>query len=331
MRLSPRLVVPLLATFSVWPGVAATQEARITAIENVHVLTMTDAGALERQTVIVENDRIVSLTQRGQVPSGARVIDGSNMTLLPGLADMHVHYRFADQGPLFLANGVTTVRDTWGRTFSFSGDALAKAGVLAGPHVYASGPLMDGENPAWPGSLVVTSPDEARGAVAAAAVAGFRAVKLYNGLDEQTFRAAVATAHEFDMQVWAHTPTALTYDDMLALGVDSLEHLWRTQYALMDARPDPALPPLYQGVFGWARVDDARMSDLARRTAEAGLWNVPTLTIHTQLFENAANAEEFFSRPTMKYVGQAVIQMWRGSAGADGPGGRGNEGGARRP
>ena len=151
-------------------------------------------------------------------------------------------------------------------------------------------------------------------------MAGFRAVKLYNGLDEQTFRAAVATAHEFDMQVWAHTPTALTYDDMLALGVDSLEHLWRTQYALMDARPDPALPLLYQGVFGWERVDDARMSDLARRTAEAGLWNVPTLTIHTQLFENAANPDEFFNRPEMKYVGQAVIQMWHGSEGEMAPG-----------
>ncbi len=122
MRVRPWLSVTLLATFSVWPGVAATQETSITAIENVRVLTMTDAGALERQTVIVENDRIVSLTQGGaEAPSGARVIDGSNMTLLPGLADMHVHYRFADFGPLFLANGVTTVRDTWGRTLSFSG------------------------------------------------------------------------------------------------------------------------------------------------------------------------------------------------------------------
>ncbi len=115
------------------------------------------------------------------------------------------------------------------------------------------------------------------------------------------------------MQVWAHTPVALTYDDMLALGVDSLEHLWPTQYSLMDARPIRRYHVSTRGMVG--AVEDARMSDLARRTVEAGLWNVPTLTIHTQLFEYAANAEEFFGRPEMKYVGQAVIQMWRGSEG----------------
>jgi imidazolonepropionase-like amidohydrolase len=231
------------------------------------------------------------------------------MTLLPGLADMHVHS--PEFGPLFLANGITTVRQPWGQTFSFTGDALAKAGVIAGPHIYASGPIMDGENPTVPGSLIVTSPDEARGAIAAQAAMGFRAIKLYHGLDPQTFSAAVAAAHELNMQVWAHTPSALTYNDMLALGVDSIEHLWFTQYSLMDSPPNPALPVLAQGVSGWNRVEDGRMSDLAARTAEAGLWNVPTLTIHTQLYEYAANAEEFFDRPETEYLGSGLIQFWR--------------------
>jgi hypothetical protein len=142
-------------------------------------------------------------------------------------------------------------------------------------------------------------------------VAGFRAVKLYEKLDAQTFSAAVVAAHGLDLQVWAHIPFSLSYDDMLALGVDSIEHLYFTQYTLLDARPDAALPLMVQVLSGWDRVAEARMSDLAARTVEAGLWNVPTLTITTQRLEHAVNVEAFFRRPETKYLPQAVIRAWR--------------------
>lgn len=279
--------------------------------ENVRVLTMTDAGTLENRTVIVKGDRIDSIAESlVEAPISARVIDASGMTLLPGLADMHAHYDEPELGPLFLANGVTTVRQPLGMAHSFSGDALAKAGILAGPHVYASGPIMDGRYTSREGFLRVATPDEARGAVAAQAAMGFRAVKLYDGLNRETFSDAVSAAHEFKLQVWAHTPYAMSYEDVLALGVDSIEHLWLAQYSLMDARPDPALP-LARGVWGWNFVEDTRMAELAARTAEAGVWNVPTLTTYTQTQEHAANADEFFSRPEAEYLPPRLIRLWR--------------------
>jgi hypothetical protein len=299
MRARPLFGALLLASvFSIWSQLALAQQTSVTVFENVRVLTMTEAGVLERGTVIVAGDRISSVTpSAAEPPPGARVIDGRGMTLLPGLADMHAHYNLADIGPLFVINGITTVRETNRFVpFGFSPDgldALAKAGALVGPHTYASGPLMDGANPTWAFSVVLTSPAEARGAVAAQAAAGFRAVKLYHGLDGQTFSAAVAAAHELDMQVWAHTPAALTYLDMLDLGVDSIEHLWGTQYSLMDARPNRELSLQEQGVVGWDGVNEGRMPGLAASTAKAGLWNVPTFTVYTQLFEYATNADEF--------------------------------------
>ena len=318
MRVRLWLVCALLTpAFSFWPGLAAAQRAGVTVFENVRVLTMSDSGVLERATVVVAGDRISSVSiSAAQPPAGARTIDGSGMTLLPGLADMHVHYRWADFGPLFLINGVTTVRDTAGNAGNFTGDALAKAGAIAGPHIYASGPLMDGEPPTFPGSFVVTSPEQARGAVGAQAAAGFRAIKLYNNLDAETFKAAVATAQSLDMQVWAHTPVALTYEDMLELGVDSIEHLFAEQYSLMDERRNPALPPNNEGLSRWQGVDEARIPALAARTAAAGLWNVPTLTVHKQLMERALDADNFLRQPEVTYLGQGVIQMWRASPSA---------------
>jgi len=316
MRVRPWLVIALFTLrFSLWPGLAAAQEASITVFENVRVLTMSDAGVLERATVVVDGDRISSVGRSAaQLPAGARRIDGSGMTLLPGLADMHVHYISSDFGPLFLINGVTSVRDTAGNAGNFTGDALAKTGAIAGPNIYPSGPLMDGDPPTFPGSLVVTNPEQARGAVAAQAAAGFRAIKLYNKLDADTFKAAVATAKALDMQVWAHTPVALTYEDMLELRVDSIEHLFAEQYSMMDERRNPAAPPNDEGLSRWAGVEEARMPALAARTAKAGVWNVPTLTVHKQLFERSLNAEDFLRQPEVKYLGQGVIQLWRAAS-----------------
>ncbi len=71
--------------------------------------------------VIIAGDRITGVTdaRRARIPAGAQVIDGRGKFLIPGLWDMHVHLVFGDwfpnaqaiSLPLFVANGVTGVRD----------------------------------------------------------------------------------------------------------------------------------------------------------------------------------------------------------------------------
>ena len=79
---------------------------------------------LADRTIILENGKIKAVLGPGQevaVPPGARVIPGQGRYVLPGLIDAHVHLvhrlNFAhvtgdEVLPLFLANGVTSVRDT---------------------------------------------------------------------------------------------------------------------------------------------------------------------------------------------------------------------------
>src|SRR5258708_7219938 len=72
------------------------------------------------QTVVVQGDRIVQVG--GKIPPHARVIDATGQFLMPGLWDMHVHSAFGDWFPggrdiilpLYIANGVTGVRDMGG-------------------------------------------------------------------------------------------------------------------------------------------------------------------------------------------------------------------------
>ena len=198
-------------------GAAFSDDRAVTVFRNVQVLTMTDAGAIPSATVTVEDDRIVSVvTDAGEAHDGARLIDGSGKTLMPGLADMHVHYWSEAQGVLYLANSVTTLRNPWGSAATLNLDAGAKRGSYIGPHVYNSGPLMDGPEPIWgEGSLQLTTPEQAIGAVESQRATGYRAVKLYEGLTPEIYAAAVKAAKDRDMQVWTHVPEGMTVEEVV--------------------------------------------------------------------------------------------------------------------
>ena len=134
---------------------------------------------------------------------------------MPGLADMHVHFirssitlKFHSSlskdpalrtgmpasasddherenqalGLLFVANGVTTVRNMWGDPAI---DAFAKevdSARALGPHIYSAGPITDGNPPEWEGSRVVETQSQAEEAVKQDKEAGYIALKVYSRL-----------------------------------------------------------------------------------------------------------------------------------------------------
>src|SRR5438874_1972757 len=67
------------------------------------------------QTLLIEGSRIVAIGSKIRIPPDARVIDAKGKFLIPGLWDMHVHSLFEGRTefffPLFIANGVTGVRE----------------------------------------------------------------------------------------------------------------------------------------------------------------------------------------------------------------------------
>lgn len=289
--------------------------AALTVFQNVFVLTMTDQGAVHNAQVIVENGKIISVgASDSPAPAGARVIDATGKYLMPGLADMHVHYFSESEGPLFLANSVTTVRNLWGSAQTFELDAKAKAGAYWGPHIYTSGPLMDGPEPIWgAGAIEITSPEEAAGAVESQRASGYKAIKLYAKLSRESYAAAVGAAKEAKMQVWTHVPAAMSVEDVLDLGVDSIEHLDGYSRSLT---PDGYKPPKGRGqsLARWASAEEGKLADLATRTAKAGVWNAPTFAVIAKRYEYAQDTEGYFASDAGAYVGKGLREWWSGSA-----------------
>jgi imidazolonepropionase-like amidohydrolase len=137
------LLLPLVSS-SQTPNLVLAQGPQTTAFVNVNIIPMETEQVLENQTVIVEGDRITAIGPAGKVTvtAGAQVVEGEGAYLMPGLADMHMHFGAfpfeAEERPLklFIANGVTTVRDLSSQPLFFQWEKEIAAGSRVGPQIY---------------------------------------------------------------------------------------------------------------------------------------------------------------------------------------------------
>jgi hypothetical protein len=114
-------------------------------IKNVSVITMESDSILEHTDVLLSGDRITSIGRGLKVDSSkVEVINGQNKYLMPGLADMHMHF-FGDSTALrlYIANGITTIRCMSGKPEYLKWRKEISEGKKIGPQLYCNGPLMN--------------------------------------------------------------------------------------------------------------------------------------------------------------------------------------------
>lgn len=275
------------------------------AFVNVNVVPFDRERILEGQTVIVRDGRIAAIgpVSKTKVPDGALKIDGRGKYLMPGLADMHVHlYPGAGQKDdlasqqlqLFLANGVTTVRNMIGKPEHLAlRDRVAK-GELLGPTIYTAGPPLLGNT--------VPTPEAAESAVAEQKKAGYDLIKVHEGLSPETYAAIVATAKRVGIPFAGHVTATVGLTRALDARQTSIEHLDGYLQAMV-ADDSPVKPGPSQVVLGpvLEHIDESKIPALAAATRKAGVWNDPTLTLF-KLIVSDAKVEDLSQWPELQYV-----------------------------
>lgn len=274
------------------------------AFVNVNVVPFDRERILEGQTVIVRDGRIAEIgpANKTKAPAGAQQIDGRGKFLMPGLADMHVHL-FPGTGQddlaqqqlqLFLANGVTTVRNMIGKPeHVVLRDRIAKREVL-GPTIYTAGPPLLGNN--------VSTPEVAERVVTEQKKAGYDLIKVHEGLTPDVYAAIAATAKRAGIPVAGHVTATVGLKRALEAQQTSIEHLdGYLQAMVADNSPVPPTPS--QVVLGpvLEHIDESKIATLAAATSKAGVWNDPTLTLF-KLVVSDTTPEELLKWPEMQYV-----------------------------
>ena len=189
-------------------------------------------------TITTHNGRIeaVGPATTQTPPQGARIIDGTGKTLLPGLWEMHQHYGDDNTGPQLLSEGITSARDP-GNDNDLTLDRARRreAGQLLAPHVYPSS-LLDGVS-ATTAQLgtTIASQDEALKAVRRAKQDGFTGIKIYSSFNPAWVTATAAEAHRLGLHVHGHVPAGMRPMDAINDGYDEITHI---NFVIMQAMPD---------------------------------------------------------------------------------------------
>jgi imidazolonepropionase-like amidohydrolase len=287
-------------------------EARTVAFVDVNVAPMNQIEILEKRTVMVSNGRIVDIGETAgiRIPDDALRIDGKSRYLLPGLTDMHVHQWGQGDLLLFLANGVTTIRNMWGTSRQLVWRNKIAKGQLLGPTIYTAGPLLDGKPPIWNGSKVIETTEEAEQEVARENKAGYDFIKVYNGLSLEVYDAIIAAANKYRMQVTGHVPYAVGLEHALKAGQNSIEHL-TGYFAAIEADDSPFKgkhdPQSRYGAPDY--VDEAKISQVVMDTSRAGTWNCVTLIVNQKFIPSQENPQ-ILRRPEMKYASPLDLASW---------------------
>jgi len=246
--------VPQLVARAASDGMAAMAEtaaaispaaSRVIAITGGTVLDMMAPKPIIDGTVVVVDGRITAAgpSARVRIPEGAVVVDAKGKTVMPGLWDMHAHFEQVEWGPIYLAAGVTTIRDV-GNELDFIvavRDAVA-AGRGIGPRMLLAG-IIDGPGPNGLGAVRAATPDEARQRVDRYHDAGFAQIKVYSSISLDVLRAITAEAHRLGMTVTGHVPQGMNAFAAIDAGLDQINH---AQYltAVADSGPDRLIAAL---------------------------------------------------------------------------------------
>jgi hypothetical protein len=302
----------------------------VLAFTHVIVIDMTGAPPKPDMTVVITGNRITAIGRAGhvRVPPRAQVIDAASKFLIPGLWDMHVHFTEIERSfPLFIANGVTGVRNMGGELEDLlRWRAEVVSGKLLGPRVVTCGPIVDGPQPAAHGpTIVVGTPAEGRQTVDMLKQRGADCVKVYDRLPRDAYFAIIDQAKRDGLSVVGHVPESITTMEASGAGQKSIEHLGtilqgcstiedelrRLEAAPMPSGGDFSEIPRRIAARGERMLDTydgQKAKQLFAHLIKNQTWQVPTLVTKralTFIDDFDRNGDE-----RLKYIPQSEQKWW---------------------
>lgn len=278
------------------------------ALTHVTVIDATGASPKPDMTVLVRGERIVALGRFCDVhiPAGTQVVDLTGKYLIPGLHDMHVHSQESDRvyPPLYVVNGVTTVRQMGGYPFHHEWRDRIERGVLLGPRQAIGSIFIDGSPTQWTGlpvgAIEVKDAAEARAAVRRVKREGADFVKIYSRLSAEAYFAIADEARRQRIPFAGHWPDAVPAHRAISSGQRTFEHLYNTLFATSSREAeiraaisrivlDPPGENPFSTYMSWFRQihplewlaagshDPAKAKALFARFASHRSWHTPTL------------------------------------------------------
>lgn len=203
-------------------------------IADVGVVDVKNGKLLENHSVAIDSNRISKIySEEAFFSDSTKIIDGTNKFLIPGLWDMHVHVHQYEERffPLFVAHGVTGIRDMhnpsndnighWKDSINQSGGMHPRIGLVAGRIVDTKS-----EETNWPGTITLKGKDSIRQKVIDVALnKGYDFLKILDQLSIEQFNKINKEAQTAGLYTAGHLPVGVSWEHAIKMGMRSFEHV----------------------------------------------------------------------------------------------------------
>ncbi|MGX1830990.1 amidohydrolase family protein [Paenibacillus taichungensis] len=286
------------------------------ALEHATIVDVRSGKLASDQTIIIKDNKISYIGSSSQtaIPDYAQVRNAKDQYIIPGLWDMHVHLEdnYKNAFPLFLANGVTGVREMGAALTNVDiWKTNIQAGMPAPRLIYAGSTLNGGPADEAPHMFYLSTEEQAREAVRLNVAKGADHIKVYSWLPRPLFLAVMDEAQKYGLPVVGHLPVEVRASEAVQLGFKSLEHLHGLFIATSSMEDELFKHSDMSDLLGYSLAeieasesyDSVKAGKLFRKFKEKGVWPVPTMVTYLNMAKTEID-------PRSKYVPTTVQKQW---------------------
>ncbi|GLU44339.1 amidohydrolase family protein [Allomuricauda sp. NBRC 101325] len=295
------------------------------AITNANIIDL-ENGSVAVKNIYISKGKIEVVDNN--IFKADSIIDASGKYILPGFWDNHIHLRGGDSLiannknflKLFIANGITTVRDAGGdlthEVMQWKSQIANEK--LVGPTIFTAGPKIDGPKGSWAGSIEVENEADVVKAVDSLEALGVDFVKIYDSrISPENYIKSIEEAKKRGFTVSGHMPFTVTLDETINAGMDGIEHLYYIMKGCASNEKE-VTDKMNSGEMGFWGAMPALMSGYSDSAANAtftklkknNVFVVPTLHIGETLsyLDEVDHSKDEY----LNYMGSGLIQTYQG-------------------
>lgn len=298
-------------------------------ISNANVIDVIQGKTITGQDVIINGDKIQTIMPHGESQFKSKnLLNGEGKYLIPGLWDMHVHTGDADIFfPLYVANGITGVRDMGGGLEQSTGNLSVKfeklsgwksqvtRGERLGPEFILAGAMIDGSPTYWPGNIGVTDSISIHEAVRQQKELGVDFIKVYHNLNPEQLSEVAHASKKNNIKFAGHIPIMFppmeTLTKASSLGQSSIEHMIQVQVAISQGEIQVHnfmdVADACQKIIN--RIDLEKEQRLYEVFKKNETWLTPTVSVWWGVGQLDQEHEEVFEN-WLQYIPKNISNEW---------------------
>jgi hypothetical protein len=330
------LIVTLTAILWPMPTIETPKEHSKILITSIDIIDVKTGEILKNRDLLIQGNLIKSIDTSGmiKVPKTAFIINGKGKYIIPGLWDMHTHSNYHSpwlHHPLYIANGVTGVRDMSGtldkkdsywvgsnERLKWNNDLLCNRRITP-RYVLQSSYQIDGKSSLpgdYPSFFKLESTSDVPKLLNFYKKENVDFIKIYQQIRPNSYRKLALEAPKYGIHLAGHKPMFLSLEEAINLGQKSFEHGRIFMFESFPKADSLRNPENWKTFYSKSKkviisnYDERIAIRLMELMKEKNTYWTPTL--QTLKFEANAHKEQFLENSNLKYVTQIRKKLWWG-------------------